>query len=308
LNQIDFCIPYVSIGLVYLENLVVNLYKTAAESRRVRILISYHSEGDLLKLKNSIVLKNICNLKLIKVDPYENSMPFSSSANHSKALNALAKESENEIVIFSDSDMAFCVKSWDVTIESLLYGKENKDIVGSCYSNNYTVYPMQNPPPYLQWADKFIHLRYLNLPNLFFFAIRSEILDTVFKKKLTNYDTFIAEGGFPFRLINDLKLSKINNLPIGVIQMCDTGWEIPEIIENNNLSYKILEHKKYEEQNVIQDNSNDKLYDLFKPEVFYLDESPFIAHYRKGSRKMELGLNNFDSFVKDINNYLISQK
>jgi hypothetical protein len=304
LKQIDFCIPYISIGLVYLENLIANLLKTAAESKRIKILISYHSEDDLLKLKNSIILKNICNLKLIKVDPYEKSMPFYASANHSKALNALAKESENEIVIFSDYDMAFCMKNWDVILENLLYGKENKDIVASSYSNIYSVYPIKNPPPYLEWANKFIHLKYLNLPNLYFFAIRSKILDTVFKKNLTNYDTFVAEGGFPFRLINDLKLSKINNLPIGAIQMQDTGWEIPEIIENNNLSYKIFELKKYSEQNVIQDKSNEQLNDLLKPEVFYLEGSPFIAHYKKGSRKMELGLNNFDSFVKDINNYL----
>ena len=78
------------------------------------------------------------------------------------------------------------------------------------------------------------------MPNLIFFCTKNSTIKNFFNNRLTNFDEYLLSGNLPFRVINSKKLESENNLPLRSFQWLDTGYEIPEVIYNNKLSYMTL--------------------------------------------------------------------
>jgi hypothetical protein len=295
-KNIDFCIPYISSGIKSLEYLIGNLIVTTTKLNRLRIIISYHNDNELKILESSSAFKYI--YKTIHAPIVENdNILFKPSYNHSVAINSLLQAVESEIVIISDSDMAFLKYGWDEIIQYNL--DYNYEIIGACYANYEFGMPINNK--YMPFK------KYQNLPNLSFFCTKKKIIKDFFNNRLTYFDEYLLEGSVPFRFINTKKLSAENNLPLGTLQWLDTGYEIPETIYKNKISCITLNF----DYNQTIFPLDEKINLLSRPEVFLfpISKIPFLAHFKKTSSKLKEDhlnnevIKNFDrvsNYLKDL--------
>jgi hypothetical protein len=296
MKGISFCIPFAFGGIKYLEFLIDNLIKTAKHPERIKIIVSYHDNDSQRSIKNSAVFKKIS--ALIEVPEIkESSVNFAGSANHTKSLNALAKNTTEEIIIFSDYDMAFCLPHWDSELENILYGL-NYDLCGVEYQNLIYNINSQPFPPF----PSVPLMKYQHIPNLSFFCIKKIILQEKFNEHLSDFDNFLLGGSLPVRLIDSPAASKINNLPIGTYQWLDSGWEIPELIYKHNLRFINFNFVNNTEQTVLMKDPTSHL--LFRSEVFYLKLRPFLCHFKKGTSKLNASSENFINFTQDVNSFI----
>lgn len=305
-STIDFCIPYIPSGLECLEHLIDNLYKTSSYPDRINVIVSYHTNEALEKLKSSQIFLKI--KKIVFSEPFPEEMLFYASANHSAAINNLANECSADIIIFSDYDMAFACKGWDEIIDAQLMDG-NYDLTGVTYSPFLLGLNMPLINQYMPWLPNIPLVKYQNLPNLSFLCIKKKVLSGIFSRRLTDFDTFLKKGGLPFRLINTVALSNSNKLPLGSMQWLDTGYEIPEHIAKHQLKSLSYLPVHYSEQEILSYVENPSTTSIFLlPEIFYLSDtkSPFLCHFKKGTAKMKLsdGKNEFDKFVKCIDKFL----
>jgi hypothetical protein len=142
------------------------------------------------------------------------------------------------------------------------------------------------------------------LPNLIFFCTKNSTIKNFFNNRLTNFDGYLLSGNLPFRVINSKKLECENNLPLGSFQWLDTGYEIPEVISNNKLSYMTLIYDS--NQKILPIDMNENITN--HPEIFLFPRInvPFLVHFKKASKK--LGKNNlqleknFDIISKFLKN------
>ena len=300
-TTIDFCIPYVGSGLACLEFLIQNVLQTSTHPDRIKFNVSYHTEDDLALLKSSTFFKNIS--KVIYAEPFSKTIPFFPSANHSSAINNLAKNSEGEIIIICDYDMSFVKKGWDSLIENQLLNSES-DCLGVAYQPYTSSVQFKEIP----WLNHVEVAKYQKLPNLSFFCFKRNVFIETFKSKLTSFDKFLSEGGLPFRLINTQYLSLVNNLALGTMQWLDTGYELPEIIYERQLKYKTLFPVDYSQQNILDYLIKpDETPRILLPEIFFLEPTtPFLCHFKKGTAKMNksTGDSEFQKFKNCVERFL----
>src|SRR5262245_61524885 len=161
MKKIDVCIPFISSGLHYLEFLVHNTGAAAAAPERISIVVSSHSKAELAPLKSSAAWPRIKDVVI--ANPVPTSNPYYPSANHARAINALASKASADIVIFSDHDMAFVRPQWDLYLEQVL---AEYDICGVPYPGRW-LHSSVSPVPLG---------KYQNCPTLKFLAITRQAL------------------------------------------------------------------------------------------------------------------------------------
>lgn len=286
-QAIDFCIPFVGNGIRYLEYLINNIERTANQPQRINFIVSYHTDSDFSVLQKSPIYRKIS--QTVRAPAFNPGMAFHASANHASAINALAKASSADIVIFSDYDMAFVYRDWDNLIERYFF-VHNLHLCGVSYS----CFWLKILDPLLIESIPIIKnnklMKYQNLPNLSFFCIKGDTLRTIFASQLTGFDSFLASGGLPFRIISTPQLAAENNLPLGTLQWLDTGYEIPEMIQKHNIPYAVFPHVMLEQQSILKySDEYDQLSAITRPEVFYCpaEPIPFLCHFKKGTLKSE---------------------
>lgn len=282
MKSINFCIPFIGLGTRYAEFLVTNLYETAEFPARISICVSAHTEADVAAIKNSSFSRRVQSIAM--ADPYPKNMLFFTSANHSRAINALAAKSESDITIFSDYDMAFLCRGWDVRIEEIL---STHDLCGVAYPPVWTGFDMRQLP----WLVNVPLAKYQQNPNLSFMAITKKCLDETFGRKLTDFDSFLANGGLPFQIVNTREMAELLKLPVGTIVWMDTGFELPFAIQKNNLNASTFQFAPFADQNIF--SSAIAFAGGLDPETVEIPEvfcdgapaHPFLAHFKKGSAK-----------------------
>lgn len=303
-KKIDFCIAFHSAGILTLEYLIKNLLIVTTKFERLNIIVSYHDEEELKILKTSTIFKYI--YKTVHAPVFPTSDKFYSvqgSYNHSVALKYLIKNIESEIVIISDQDIAILRYGWDEIIENNL---NNVDIIATSYPNLMYQVSYMTIKNNRKIQINLNVSKYKKLPNLYFFCTKNLIIKNFFNNRLTNFDEYLSDGNLPVRMINTKELESETNLDLGSHQWLDTGYEIPEVIYNNKLSFitficdfnqKILPTNKY--KNI-----------LFNPEIFIYPgiNVPFLIHFKKSSKKLIQDQSSFDDefkitdeFLKNIN-------
>jgi hypothetical protein len=303
-KSIDFCIPFIGKGIVYFEYLLENCINNADFPDRINFIVSYHTKQDLRTLQKSKLFDRIDTL--IHVKPFDDQLLFVGSANHSAAINEFTRIAKSDLFVISDYDMAFVYQGWDSLLERLAF-IDKKLICGTAYATN--IMTLSNPYfSNMPWLSSAQLLKYQGVPNLSFFSLTLELLETLFFRKLTNFYLFLASGSIPFRIISTPEQVQATNLKLGSIQWLDTGWEIPEIIHSHNINCETFNYHSLSSQIVIKDiEPFNKLPLLFQPEFFSLsDGTPFLCHYKKGSTKIN-SFNNaslFDLFTTSIEAYL----
>lgn len=278
--MISFCIPAIGAGVDYLDFYISNLLETASRPDDTSILVSYHTDDDLARLKS--ILHGV---QFVHAPPCRHGN-YAASANHSIAIRSLAKAADGDVLIFSDYDMAFLRQGWDEHIHRKL---DSVDLFGVAYQ----AVAVKAPPD----IDNSMRLvagiplaKYQLFPNLSFMAMRRETLAML--GELTGFDRFLASGGLPFRLINHPSLAKATNLQMGVMQWLDTGCELPHKALELGLKHEAMPAETKPEKGVPR---------IMLPEWFE-SEGPFLAHYKKGSSKREHArFDMFDKFKREVN-------
>jgi hypothetical protein len=163
----------------------------------------------------------------------------------------------DEINVISDCDMAFLMRGWDARVVELLktydiFGTTFEKIGGYCSGNG------------LLQTHK-------DIPNISWFALPARSLDTF---RTANMQP-LKQIPLP---ITTPELSKMYGLPVGYQLLRDTGWEIPKVIYETNMSYKSLYHARPTTDAIVVKTGSDY------NEEYQLDGVPFLAHQR-GSMK-----------------------
>ena len=304
--SIDFCIPAIGAGARYLDYLVTNLLRTAARPERIRILVSHHTDEDRAAIEATPAAARIAGF--VKVPAHEGVM-FAPSANHSSAINALAAACTADIIVISDYDMAFLMQGWD------------DDIAGRVRAGGLDLFGVPYPPLMLTqqfpkdsalgWLAGVSLVKYQRMPNLSFLALRRDLLGSCFPEgRITSFDRYLAEGNLPFRVMNTRAIAIENQIPMGMVQWLDTGYELPEIIARHDLSHEALAYRGVADQDAFAATEPFARLDRIRqPEFFYLGGAPFLCHFKKGSMKAADGssINLFDLFVANVEGYLATR-
>ncbi len=301
-RTIDLCIPAIGAGAHYLDYLISNVYRTAGDPDRIRILVSYHTDEDRAQIEATACSTQITDL--VQVSAHNNTM-FVASANHAAAINALAKRCTSDVIVFCDYDMAFLMPEWDDVIIDSLFAKRN-DLVGVQYAN-YILMNKFDRSSALGWLNGVPLIKYQNMPNLSFLAMRRQSLGQHFSGGVTSFDRYLREGNIPFRIINSRGLAQENQIPLGAVQWLDTGYEIPNIIATHRLRYELLSFCGIGDQIAFTEVGPFLNLDrLRQPEFFNLQSAPFLCHFKKGSMKSQdaHAQSLFDLFIKNVENYL----
>jgi hypothetical protein len=307
MSTINYCIPFIGIGVKYMEFLVENLYATAEHPGRISVSVSVHSEADAAIIRSSGIASRV--RRIVTAPPYPPTMRFNGSANHARAINALAAQADADIVVFSDYDMAFATRNWDSRIETLL---QNADFCGVAYPPVWLKMDM----PELPWAKAAPLAKYQGKPNLSFFAITRQCLEGTFSRKLTAFDTFLAAGCLPFQIINTPQMARMFGLPPGSILWMDTGYELPMTIEEKGLRFHTFMPVEFDKQTLFANRRD--FYDPAGPipEQFALPEifvdsdpaNPFLVHFKKGTAKADHNQRSaFENFMRAVDAWLAKQ-
>lgn len=139
------------------------------------------------------------------------------SKKHADALHEALNHIEHEYVVFIDSDIAIVYKDWDDVIVNEL---DNYDCFGGAYSS--------------ESDDKFNKIRYKKFPTVNFFAFKKELLDKI---KL-DFNPFKGDV-FTYNISND-KEAIVFGIDKGHKFCCDTGWKLPMLFHDNNLSHNYM--------------------------------------------------------------------
>jgi len=126
------------------------------------------------------------------------------SSNHAQALNEAYRYVDHDIAIYVDSDMAVLYPGWDDVVVKEL---ERYHCFGTAYDDP---------------------IKYQNFPMVYFFAFRSEILNTVY---LDFRPDIVPGSDKPVRFKLPAGKAEYFGKKPGEIIKCDTGWKIPEIMK-----------------------------------------------------------------------------
>lgn len=291
--QIDFCIPYVGDGIHYLAHLIQNARSLADHPENITFRVSFHSADDRKKLEPiADQLGTIVQAKSYQ----DRNVMFWASANHSSAVNALAKECTGDLAIFCDFDMAFLQKGWD---SKLLMASMNADILGVPYLPIPMMVTNKTLERVMPWLKGLPLWKYQERPNLTFMAIKGTVLKEVFGNRLTEFDSFLANQGLPFQIVNNYVTGSATGLPAGAIWWMDTGFEIPRIILDKGLKYTVFQHGPLTPLKSLKVTEDMSVF--LTPEVFYWGDEPFLAHFKKGHSKAAKGADyTWEQFVGDV--------
>jgi hypothetical protein len=303
--RIDFCIPAIGAGARYLDFLIENLFQTAADPDRIRVLVSYHTDADRAALEACESAARIA--AFVQVPPHSGIM-FAASANHSAAVNALARQCTADILILSDYDMAFLMPGWDRLIGDRLAA--GVDLFGVCYPTMTTSQQFTRESA-LGWLNDVDLVKYQRLPNLSFLAMTRTVLDRYFPgRAITGFDRYLTDGNLPFRIINTRALAIENQIPLGMVQWLDTGYEIPDVIARHGLRHEALTYRNLADQHAFAAVEPFRSLDRNRqPEFFYCADAAFLAHFKKGSQKAQNGMADglFDLFAATVDSFLATR-
>jgi hypothetical protein len=304
--SIDFCIPAIGAGARYLDYLVANLLRTAARPERIRILVSHHTDEDRAQIEATACAARVAGF--VKVPAHQNVM-FAPSVNHSSAVNALVAASTSDVVVLSDYDMAFLMPGWDARIAAQLLD-DGIDLFGVSYPPFAVGQQFAAGTP-LAWLSGAPMVKYQRMPNLSFLAMKRGLVEAIFPDgRVTSYDRHAVEGNLPFRFIGTPALAAENQIPLGLMQWLDTGFEIPALIARHGLRYNALAYRSLAEQRAFSaPEPFAGIEKMRQPEFFYLGDDPFICHFKKGSAKAMGGApaNLFDLFVANVEGFLATR-
>jgi hypothetical protein len=277
---IELCIPVVSQGIRYLENFLTNVFETASGIHEIKISVSFHTRSDLDAIQQCSVANFITNA--FYAEP-KKAGQFAGSASHCSALNVLSEKATGEVVVLSDYDMAFLQHNWDT---ALVHELGKTDLVGIDYGQKKIKFLNLSGTGYEQFENRWVS-KYQGNPNLSFFAATRETLCLLRGGgHLSDLDEFLMKGGCPFSYIEDSSSAQLYQLEFGDLFFRDTGYDLPKKIKALGLSKTIIGKATPDDsRSLFPAGFKDQINPVLYPEVFMLDQAPFLYHFKKGTLK-----------------------
>lgn len=288
--ELDICIPYIGVGINYLEKQIENFIQLSSGKNKLNFKVSYHTQEDLEILQKSTIYEFIS--EAVYAEKCDKNIFYRNSVSHTNAINNLYSKCSSEVCIFTDYDIYFLLNNWDDEIIDIL--DENRcDLFGAPYRTEFV--NIKN----FTGQDMFAR-HYQKHPNLSFLCFKLQNIKNYFPSKLTDFDDMAKLSNFtPFIVINNDELEKTYQMKKGEILWLDTGYEIPKIIYKNKLITKSLE---YSRENLITGKLNDS---ALSPEFMLLNNKNFLSHFKKGTLKKNINDNSFDNFFENIQKLII---
>lgn len=286
--ELDICIPYVGVGINYLEKQIENFTQLSSGKNKLNFKVSYHTKEDLEILQKSAIYEFIS--ETVHAQKFDKNVFYSGSVSHTNAINKLYSRCSSEVCIFTDYDIYFLLKNWDDEIINILDGN-CWDLFGAPYKTKF------RNIKHLTGQDIFAR-NYQKYPNLSFLCFKLQKMKNYLPLKLTDFDEMCNIKDFtPFVIINTEELKQIYQMNYGEVLWLDTGYEIPKIIYKHNIAYKSLEHSLTD---LIHGGSSNK---NGSPEFMLHNKKNFLVHYKKGTVKAlrkDPSFDQFDQFYHDI--------
>jgi len=205
------------------------------------------------------------------------------SSNHALALNLAHTISTAENVILMDCDIAILYPGWDdVIIENL----KKYDLFGF-NSNN---------------------ARYKNFPNVFFFCYNNRIKEKKIMLDFLPQTINVNNEPKAERIIVENKeTSMITGIETGKQIKCDTGWKLPFIAKEYNLSHEIIQHVSARSKNakLPKIENSDIICQQFPghQDEWHYEEKLFGTH-KQASRSHDKDSCCGKTWIERINNYV----
>jgi hypothetical protein len=142
------------------------------------------------------------------------------SMKHAIAMERALDYIESEYVLFIDADVAIVYNGWDDVIVDEL---SQYDCFGGAHAEG---------------KSSFLKNRYKKFPKVNLFSFRTEILE----KTILDFKPFVIDksGNKQDEIRVKKKYESVLGIKVGNYLKCDTGWKLPIIFKENNLSYNFM--------------------------------------------------------------------
>jgi len=239
------------------ENKTVSYTKFAIETMRrlakkpEEIIVTIH----ILEHSPNEILNELTKISAIMVRGAAANLR--GSFGHGLALEQmLSLTDDGDTHVIMDSDTVLLMKNWDDYIKTTL---SNVDCVGTRYED---MGGFSSGSGTLQ--------TYKSVPNFIWIALSPK----------HNWSNLKAahQKHVPINVTSD-EMSNVYGLPVGYKVMCDVGWQLPEYLHNNGLTYEGLRQiKPSSEECVVLSGLSDY------HEEYHVDGKPFLVHQRGSSK------------------------
>lgn len=218
-TYLSICVPF-HISAKKIFPTFLSLLENASRGLRYELIISYHDSVSFEYLKT---ITSRFPTILIFVKPYDKNK-YWESANHSKAINIMARQAMGSIVLFMDNDF-FLFEDSLKTIGSIDF---STNVFGLPYGTSELIRKVDG-------SDINVRL-YQNFPTLTLFAISNANLKIMIaKSELSLFDIDIFNKTEPGVQQLTSTQRRIIGIPSGGWWR-DTGYNIPFTCERQNLS------------------------------------------------------------------------
>ncbi len=261
----------------YVEAMCTIAKKLATNSNELVVIA--HCMGEIIpELANSSLITESRSVKM-DVDATRDPNRGTSNDHALCIMDALSMTYDGNIHVIADSDTALLARGWDDYIRERM--NAGVGIIGTTYEDlgGFS-------------SGSGIGQTYKKIPN-FIFAALSPLHDWRALNVLPNKRHRVR--------IDTHELSKTYNLPIGQEVFGEAGWQVPQFLRDNNISYEGWTQLKPTKNAIVLKGLTDY------SEEYHVDgNTPFVAHQRGGRKhafkRHELSINFFnavDAYVEE---------
>lgn len=194
--------------------------------------------------------------------------------------NALKMITDNDIHIIVDSDTVVLAKGWDDYIRSRLL-IDGVGTIGVTY---------EDVGGFSSGASK--NQTYKRIPNAIWMAMKPGLPWHMMEAR--------PSKDRPINIQTE-EHSLTYNLPIGYSMLRDVGWQVPQFLRDNKISYDGLVQLKPTKNAVVLSGLSDY------HEEYHADGEPFVAHHRGSLKNAYRSSGLSERFYKAIDRWLVAE-
>jgi len=291
--KITLCVPVPHAGDTFLELLAETANRLRSGRHEIALHVTCHDEEQQRRMSTAALSLPVTKAHL--VPRQEIQFWHAASVTHSHCVNALFAGADADLAIICDFDMAFVHRNWDELLVEEFAAREVA-FIGVSYAADAV---FQFNLAQLSIAAR----KYQQKPNCMFVAFQPRKLKTL-TDRLCDFAALYGDAdSIPLAFVSNPTESRRFGLPVGSFVHLDTGSRIPYLIDDENLSYRLLERRAGDYAVLTSARFPANYPPYLYPEEYLWDGAPFVVHFRKGATKPIDGYTP-DSFRRDVSRWI----
>ena len=289
--KIAICTPVPDNGQELFQLLAESAARLASGRHEVTIDFTCHGEAQRAALIACGAALPIGRAHIVERAPPK--FFHANSVTHSRCLNALFAGVDADLAIICDYDMALVARDWDALLVDQFTAK-GVAVLGSPYASD-APFTFKLPNDVTVSAR-----RYQGKVNCMFFAFAPRDLKAK-TDRLCDFGALYNEpSSIPLRFISNPIESLCFGLPVGAFMHLDTGGLLPQLIERHKLRQHVLTRRVRSYTVLTSARFPEDFPPHLLPEEYVLDDTPLVAHFRKGASKSESDNFTREMFARDV--------